>query len=99
MQQIYYDGHERPDVVKYREAWTRRMLQYAKRRETWEGEEMEIVIPPTCLEPGMKKHVIVTHDECIFYSNDSQQSMWLQEGESVLKKKGNGGSIMVSKFL
>ena len=75
------------------------MLQYAKRRETWEGEEMEIVIPPTCLEPGMKKHVIVIHDECIFYSNDSQQSMWLQEGESVLKKKGNGGSIMVSEFL
>ena len=75
------------------------MLEYRKRRETYQGDDMEIVVPPVALEPGVKRHVIVTHDECIFYSNDSQESMWLEIGESVLKKKGMGDSIMVGDFL
>ena len=35
---IYNDGHERPDVVTYRESFLQRMQQYAKRMPQYEGE-------------------------------------------------------------
>ncbi|CAJ0755543.1 12240_t:CDS:2, partial [Entrophospora sp. SA101] len=43
--------------------------------------------------------ILVTHDECIFYSNDGKRGIWAKSGELPLKKKGNGRSIMVSEFL
>lgn len=75
------------------------MLEYAKRMETYDGEDMESVIQPSRLEVWDTRHVLVTHDECIFYSNDAQDSMWLEEGETIIKKKGQGGSLMISDFL
>src|SRR2546421_9985020 len=63
----------------------------------YEGENME-QIPPT-LGPNDKEIVLVTHDECIFYSNDGKRGIWAKSGELPLRKKGNGRSIMVSEFL
>lgn len=42
---------------------------------------------------------MVTHDECIFYSNDGKRGVWAKTGELPLRKKGNSRSIMVSEFL
>ena len=42
---------------------------------------------------------IVTHDECIFYAHDDTSKNWLLDDESILKKKGQGRSLMVSDFL
>lgn len=67
--------------------------------QTYTGDEMETEVPPSRLEVWDDRHVLITHDECIFYSNDAQGSMWLEEGESIIRKKGQGGSIMVSNFL
>jgi len=63
----------------------------------YEGENMNRILPN--LAKGEKEHILVTHDECIFYSNDGQRGIWAKNGELPLRKKGNGKSIMVSEFL
>ncbi|ODQ69429.1 hypothetical protein LIPSTDRAFT_75641 [Lipomyces starkeyi NRRL Y-11557] len=39
---------------------------------------------------------LVTHDECWFNSNDDANYQWIEDGETVLKKKGQGQGLMVS---
>ena len=63
----------------------------------YESENMEQISP--ILEPDDKEVILVTHDECIFYSNDGKRGVWVKSGELPLRKKGNGRSIMVSEFL
>ena len=41
---------------------------------------------------------MMTHDESTFYANDFKQEVWQAENESVIHKKGLGGSLMVSEF-
>ena len=63
----------------------------------YDGETIER-IPPT-LDSNNKEIILVTHDECIFYSNDGKRSVWTKTGELLLRKKGNGRLIIVSEFL
>lgn len=63
----------------------------------YEGETMEPI--PPALGTGERELILVTHDECIFYSNDGKKRIWVSDGEKPLRKKGNGRSIMVSEFL
>jgi hypothetical protein len=63
----------------------------------YEGENMERI--PPILESTERKIILITHDECIFYSNDGKRGVWTKSGELPLRKKGNGRSIMVSEFL
>ncbi|RGB33146.1 hypothetical protein C1646_625493, partial [Rhizophagus diaphanus] len=46
------------------------------------------------LESNDKEIILVMHDECIFYSNDGKQGVWVKSGELLLCKKGNGRLIM-----
>src|SRR6266496_3455469 len=64
---------------------------------SYDGETMEKILPN--LKDNEKEHIFVTHDECIFYSNDGKRGVWAKNGELPLRKKGNGRSIMVSEFL
>ena len=64
---------------------------------TYKGEDMKRIAP--ILNLGEKEHILVVHDECIFYSNDGKRGTWAKSGELPLRKKGNGKSIMVSEFL
>ena len=95
--QIYVDGHEREDVVAYRQSWAKRMMGYKTQMESYSGDDEEIVTPPS-LHSGQKQIVMVTHDESTFYANDGKQQIWIAEGETVLRKKTSGQSIMVSEF-
>lgn len=65
--------------------------------DTYTGDQMDEVVPAK-LQIWDHKHVLVTHDECTFYSNDSKLSMWMEEGESIIKKKGQG-EVTQSRFL
>ena len=98
MKGLYKDGHERDDVVKYRNAFLQRMLFYEKRMVQYVGEFMETKISPE-LEDGMRSLVLVTHDESCFGSNDGRSYCWLDEDNKEIRPKGNGRSIMVSAFL
>ncbi len=63
----------------------------------YEGETMKRIYPN--LPEGEKERILVTHDECIFYSNNGKREVWAKNEELPLRKKGNGRSIMVSEFL
>jgi hypothetical protein len=62
------------------------------------GDELEIRIDPE-LEDGQQIHILVTHDETTFQSNDGQKSGWRSKNEQPLHKKGQGRTIHVSDFL
>ena len=79
--QLCMDGHEREDVVKYREAWSKRMKEYKKKMDQWTGEEMDVLAEGK-VEVWDNKYVHVTHDEPTFYSNDGWEELWVEEGES-----------------
>ncbi|EIE88582.1 hypothetical protein RO3G_13293 [Rhizopus delemar RA 99-880] len=95
---IYFDGHEREDVVEYRNVWSKRMLEYMEKMDFYSGETEEDVLEPNALPEGERKCVFVTHDESTFYANDGKNDMWLADGENYIRKKGPGLSIMVSEF-
>jgi hypothetical protein len=42
---VYYDGHEREDVVKYRREWAKRMMEYKKSMDVFTGDENHPIIP------------------------------------------------------
>lgn len=94
---VYFDGHEREDVVEYRNNWSKRMVGYMEKMDFFDEKDTTIVLEPI-LEEGEEKLVFVTHDECTFYANDGKNDIWLMEGESYIRKKSMGSSIMVSEF-
>jgi len=96
-QGMYYDGHEREDVLQYRKVFLEKMFDHEKYMSKYEGETMDRIIPN--LPEGEKERILVVHDESIFYSNDGKRGVWTKNGEMPLRKKGNGRSIMVSEFL
>jgi hypothetical protein len=48
---IYFDGHERPDVVEYRQKWSRYMMIMNKGMEDYHGDDMEIAVRPNLTSP------------------------------------------------
>ena len=38
---------------------------------TYDGEDMKIIAP--YLNLGEREHILIIHDECIFYSNDGKR--------------------------
>ena len=52
---IYMDGHERPDVVEYRNnVFLRDMASHQKKMVRWEQQESELVCIDPVLMPGKK---------------------------------------------
>ncbi|RIA82539.1 hypothetical protein C1645_835213 [Glomus cerebriforme] len=84
---VYVDGHEREDVVDYQ-----------KLMPIFEGDEMEIQINPD-LQPGEQIHILVTHYETTFHSNDGRNAGWAPDHEQPLRKKGQGRAIHISDFI
>ena len=62
------------------------------------GDQLEIRIDPE-LSEFEHLHIIVTHDESTFDSNDGRREGWHPRNEQPLKKKSHGRSIHVSEFL
>ncbi|CAG8728056.1 15144_t:CDS:2, partial [Gigaspora rosea] len=79
--------------------WAMRMMNYQKKIEQYDGDKMENVIPLECLEIWDTRHVLVTHDEVYFYANDDNLFVWVEDKESIIKKKGQESAIMASDFL
>ncbi|CAG8610173.1 18530_t:CDS:2, partial [Acaulospora morrowiae] len=86
---IYYDGHERSDVVIYRREWLNRMFEYRKYMKSFNGKMLDIVIEPQ-LESSKKELVQVTHNECHFYANNDQRRIWIGKDKDILRPKDKG---------
>jgi hypothetical protein len=72
---VYMDGHEREDVIKYRnEVFLPAMARFEARMVRFEGPEMKRVEP--VLQLGEKRIIPQFHDECCFHGNDEARSLW-----------------------
>ena len=88
---VYFDGHERSDVVKFRNDFVSKI----------KGLE------PLCERPGytpvvsegQRPIIVIHHDESTFYSNADQSNFWSDGEMTVLKQKSLGQAIMVSDFI
>ncbi|KAH7333834.1 hypothetical protein B0J17DRAFT_708936 [Rhizoctonia solani] len=85
----YLDGHERADVVDYRQ---KVFLPF------WKGEPD--TTRPMILQPGEKPVLIWFHDELIFFANDRRLIRWVGNNEQATPfKKGEGSTILVANFV
>ncbi|KAF8303445.1 hypothetical protein DL93DRAFT_2066830, partial [Clavulina sp. PMI_390] len=96
---IYYDGHEREDVVDYRNNTYLPLLhKYEDRMVQYHGPDL--VRTPPKLAEGEKQIIANFHDECSFHGNDFRTSAWsVNKGSMPLQKKGRGRLIHVSDFI
>jgi hypothetical protein len=72
------DGHEREDVVTYREEIFLLMMEgYERRMAKYHLEESDFVQVPPTLNSREKEAIAYFHDECCFHANDEAISLWL----------------------
>ena len=89
---VYFDGHDRQDVMEYRINFLARMAGYDERSITFDG-----IVPQ--LQDGERPLIRVVHDESTFNANCDQSYFWGDEGTNVLRQKSLGAGIMVSDFI
>lgn len=96
---LYYDGHEREDVVDYRQNV---FLPAMKKFESClmgyvvGNVDKEIELQ---LAPGERKVILVAHNEMTAQANDGATMSWVWQGEQPLKKKGVGRGLHQSDVI
>jgi hypothetical protein len=87
---IYYDGHDRPDVVKDRqERFLPAMAGHRQQLVEYKmGDPTEEIVKPLLF--GVRKLVLLAHDESTCTANDGPKASWVLEGEQPILKKGVG---------
>jgi hypothetical protein len=95
---VYKDGHNREDVVEYRQdVFLPKMEALEQLMTKFEGPDLVRSDPE--LLPGQKRIIACFHDECSFHAHDAVSTAWLRPGEQPLRKKGRGRIIHVSDFI
>jgi hypothetical protein len=91
----YADGHEREDVVEYRnKVFLPALLELEPRLRKWAKDGTEI---PSSADDRV---VIWWHDESIFYAHDRRKLRWVRNTETAKPyAKGEGVSLMVADFV
>jgi hypothetical protein len=96
----YVDGHERDDVVKYRnEVFLPHWMAFEPRLRVWslDGKDEDI---SNGLGSVGRKLVVWFHDESTFYANDRRKKRWCHVSEkAVPRAKGEGASLMAADFV
>ena len=84
---LYYDGHDQPDVLDYRQdQFLPAMQQYRSRLVEYKIGEVETEIIKQ-LKPGERRLVLVAHDKSTMQANDGKEEGWVLDGEQPLRKK------------
>jgi hypothetical protein len=97
----YFHGHERPDVIEYRNEFVKK-FDITKKSF---GFLQKFIDEESYLEPSIvrieneKRCVVTCHDESTFRSGESAPSRWVWNNEYTFFNKGYGQSLMVSDFL
>lgn len=92
----YVDGHEREDVVAYRQAkFLPTLFELLAHAQIWkEGMAEARGNPPE------RYTIIWYHDESTFYANDRRLVRWVWSKETAKPRpKGEGASLMVADFV
>jgi hypothetical protein len=95
---MYVDGHEREDIVRYRqEEFLPRWIELEWHMFLREKDGNVLTLP--CLLEGENQIILITHDESVFYGADQHKTRWIHSSETAKPvRKGEGTSIMVSDF-
>jgi len=112
---VYMDGHDRPDVIEYRQnVFLPAMEAYQHRMATY-NKKLERSAP--VLAPGETEVIALFHDESSFHANEYKASAWsanflplysssltrfpsrLEVGQTILQKKSRGRLIHISDFI
>lgn len=97
---MYIDGHEREDVVAYRNAFVERWAGYEMCFHIWDDNGNSLPPHRSDALPFALPLILVTHDESTFFQNDERKTSWShQDSQPAPKPKGEGQSLMVSDFL
>lgn len=92
----YADGHEREDVVRYRQEVF--LKEWFKLQERMAVRDKLGCVVQTPTDPALLV-VPITHDESTFYAHDQRKRRWVHESEGAVPvRKGEGASLMVSDF-
>ena len=97
---LYYDGHDRPDVVSYcRDHFLPTMKSYEPDFICYViGDvETELSTPPQNYVETRK--VLVAHDEMTAQSNDAKVKSWVFQNQHALRKKGVGRGLHQSDVI
>ena len=99
----YKDGHERADVVAYRQniflpAWN----EIEKSTRKWDNDGTIISVSESQAQGQTVTTVTVVwvHDESTFYANDRRKLRWVHKSEAAVPQaKGEGASLMFADFV
>ncbi|CAG8832959.1 23320_t:CDS:2, partial [Gigaspora margarita] len=89
--------HDEVNVFVSCREFLQKMEEYDRLMPKWNDINCEIYEEPNLL-PGEKKHILITHDEYIFYTNDSTHKFWGPEEKQLLRKKGLGKGLHIRIF-
>jgi len=94
----YVDGHERPDIVDYRQkTYIPRRFSSTLLSRTWTEETIGNHVIPS---PSCQHTVYWHHDETTYTQNNRHQVQWVPEDKKpVPQPKGEGPSLMVADFV
>jgi hypothetical protein len=74
---VYMDGHERLDIVEYRNnVFLPLMASFERRMAQWKPEGPGLVHVEPDLRPGEKRVIAVFQDKSCFHANDNKQNAW-----------------------
>jgi hypothetical protein len=98
---MYHDGHERSDVVAYRnDAYLPQMKALERRMGVWnqDGQAVWLEVSPI-LRPGEKEIVTFFHDVTTVHAQEMPKYVWVWEAEQILRQKSDGKLFMISNFI
>ena len=74
---VYMDGHERPDIVEYRnDMFLLLMASFKRRMAKWRPEGLGLVRVEPELRPDKRRIIAVFQDESCFHANKYKQTVW-----------------------
>jgi hypothetical protein len=90
---LYFDGHERPDVVYYHQkVFLPAMAEHRRRLVEYSPENVEKLADKVASHYAERILVLMAHDESMTQANDSQGKTWVLNGEPAIKKRSGKGS-------
>jgi len=91
---LYFDGHERLDVMDYRQkVCLPAMAKHRRRLVEYSPENVEKLGDKVVNNYVERILVLMAHDESTTQANDSQGKTWVLDGEHAIKKKGPGRGL------
>lgn len=97
---LYFDGHDRPDVVEYRqEVFLPRMEEYAQRLVRYVVGDVDREFEQQPENFVERRLVLCAHDEMTAQAHDGNAKSWVLDNQHALRKKGVGRGIHQSDII